>query len=243
MEVPVDLSQVIFITTSNSISTIPAPLYDRMESINMQGYIEDEKLQITLGYLIHKQKESNGVADQEIMFEEDALRHLIRHYTREAGVRQLERTVGKIVRKLAVKVASDETGPFTVTIEDVKAFLGPEKFSYGLAEARDEVGVSTGLAVSSFGGDIMAIEVSLMEGNGAVTLTGSLGDVMQESARAALTYARANARMLGLEPQLFDKINIHIHVPAGATPQRWSKCWISSSYSDYFCSHTSPSSA
>ncbi len=219
LEVPVDLSQVIFITTSNNLSSIPAPLYDRMESINMQGYIEDEKLQIALGYLIRKQKDANGVAEVEIDFEDEALRHLVRHFTREAGVRQLERTIGTIVRKLAVKVADGESGPFAVTIDDVVEFLGPEKFQYGMAEVKDEIGVSTGLAVSSFGGDVMAIEVSLMEGNGNVTLTGSLGDVMKESAKAALTYARANARALKLEPSVFDKMNIHIHLPAGATPK------------------------
>ncbi len=219
LEVPFDLSQVIFITTSNQLSTIPAPLLDRMETITMPGYIEDEKVAIARGYLVKKQKEGHGMAHVDIAFADEALRKIVRHYTREAGVRQLERTIGTIVRKLAVRVAGGENGPFVVTAEDVTTFLGPEKFQYGVVEETDEVGVVTGLAVNSFGGDTLAIEVSLSEGNGKITLTGSLGDVMRESAQAALTYARANARRLGLEPAIFDQRNIHIHVPDGATPK------------------------
>jgi ATP-dependent Lon protease len=219
LEVPFDLSQVIFITTSNTLSTIPAPLLDRMESINMPGYIEDEKVAIAQGYLLKKQLAGHGIGDSDVTFDESALRQLARHYTREAGVRQLERNIGAIVRKLAVKVASGEEGPFTVTAEDVEGFLGPEKFVHAFAEEKDEIGVATGLAVSEFGGDILAIEVGLSEGSGKVTLTGSLGDVMQESAQAALTYARSHARSLGLDPEVFDRVNIHIHVPAGAQPK------------------------
>jgi ATP-dependent Lon protease len=219
LEVPFDLSQVIFITTSNQLSTIPAPLYDRMESIQMLGYIEDEKLAIAEQYLLKKQLQGHGIEDIAVSLDETALRKIIRHYTREAGVRQLERNIGKVVRKLAVKVAAGAEAPFVVTEEDIGAFLGPEKFTYGVAEEKDEIGVVTGLAVSGFGGNTLPIEVSLSEGNGRITLTGSLGDVMRESAQAALTYARANARTLGLEPTLFDKVNIHIHVPDGATPK------------------------
>jgi ATP-dependent Lon protease len=131
----------------------------------------------------------------------------------------LERNIGKVVRKLAVQIASGEDGPFVVSEEDIETFLGPEKVTYGAAEEKDEVGVATGLAVNAFGGDTLPIEVSISEGNGRITLTGLLGDVMRESAQAALTYARANARLLGLEPAVFDKINVHIHVPDGATPK------------------------
>ncbi len=219
LEAPFDLSQVIFITTSNQTNTIPAPLLDRMETIHMSGYIEDEKVAIAQQYLLRKQKNGHGLADTEVELAEEALRKVIRHYTREAGVRQLERNIGKMVRKLAVQVAGGETGPFTVTADDVLEFLGPEKFTYGVAEEKDEIGVVTGLAVNMFGGNTLPIEVSLSEGNGRITLTGSLGDVMRESAQAALTYARANARSLGLRPSLFDKVNIHIHVPDGATPK------------------------
>jgi ATP-dependent Lon protease len=219
LEVPFDLSQVIFITTSNQTATIPAALLDRMESINMPGYIEDEKLAIATGFLVKKQLEAHGITEASVEFEEDALRQMIRYFTREAGVRQLERNIGSVVRKLAVKIAGGDQGPFTVTKAEVEEFLGPEQFTFGTAEERDEIGVATGLAVSGFGGDILAIEVSLSEGTGKVQLTGSLGDVMQESAQAALTFTRANARRLGLNPAIFDKTNIHIHVPAGATPK------------------------
>jgi ATP-dependent Lon protease len=219
LEVPFDLSQVIFITTSNQTGTIPPPLLDRMESISLPGYIEDEKSAIAQGYLVKKQLDGHGVAHIEVSFEEPALRRIIRHFTREAGVRQLERNIGTIIRKVAVKVASGEEGPFNIDAESVEEFLGPEKFSYGITEEKDEIGVATGLGVSSFGGDIMSIEVSLSEGTGKVQLTGSLGEIMQESAQAALTYARANARALDLDPAVFDRTNIHIHVPAGATPK------------------------
>lgn len=219
LEVPFDLSQVIFITTSNEAGRISAPLYDRMETIDMAGYIEDEKLEIAKTHLIRKQVAGHGVEQDQVHIEDEALRLVIRRYTREAGVRQLERRVGSLVRKVAVKIAAEEEGPFTVTADDVRNYLGPEKFRYGKAEEQDEVGVATGLAVSSVGGDVLAIEVSLSEGNGKVQLTGSLGDVMRESAQAALTYARTNARSLGLDPAVFDKANIHIHVPDGATPK------------------------
>ncbi len=219
LEVPFDLSQVIFITTSNQTATIPPALLDRMESINMPGYIEDEKMAIAQGYLIEKQLDGHGISKVEVNFQDDALLRMIRHYTREAGVRQLERSIGTVIRKLAVMVASDKSGPFDVSFDDISEHLGPEKFSYGLAEEYDEIGVSTGLAVSSFGGDILSIEVSLSEGTGKIQLTGSLGDVMQESAQAAITYTRAHARELGLEPNVFDRADIHIHVPAGATPK------------------------
>jgi len=219
LEVPFDLSQVIFITTSNQLGTIPAALLDRMETITMPGYIEDEKAAIARQYLLKKQQAANGIGDVTVTLADDALRSLIRYYTLEAGVRQLERNLGKVVRKLAVKVASGETGPFTVGEADVEEIMGPRKFSYGMMEEQDEIGLVTGLAVNNYGGNTLPIEVSLSEGTGRVTLTGSLGDVMQESAQAALTYARANARKLGLEPGLFDKVNVHIHVPDGATPK------------------------
>jgi len=190
-----------------------------MESISLPGYIEDEKSAIAQGYLVKKQLDGHGIADIKVTFEEPALRRIIRHFTREAGVRQLERNIGTIIRKVAVKVANGEEGPFNIDADSVEEFLGPEKFNYGITEEKDEIGVATGLGVSSFGGDIMSIEVSLSEGTGKVQLTGSLGEIMQESAQAALTYARSNARALDLDPAVFDRTNIHIHVPAGATPK------------------------
>ncbi len=220
LEVPFDLSQVIFVTTSNQKEKIPAALYDRMESIDMPGYIEDEKIRIAQRHLVPKQIKAHGItAEIGVTFVDEAVRQTVRYYTREAGVRQLERQLGTLVRKVAVKVANDEAGPFEITAVEVREHLGPEKVSYGRAEERDEIGVSTGLAVSQVGGDVLPIEVSLSEGKGEVRLTGSLGDVMRESAQAALTYARANARALGLEPAVFDQMNIHIHVPTGATPK------------------------
>ncbi|MCW5864685.1 MAG: endopeptidase La, partial [Anaerolineae bacterium] len=179
LEVPFDLSQVIFITTSNQLGTIPAALLDRMETITMPGYIEDEKAAIARQYLLKKQQAANGIGDVTVTLADDALRSLIRYYTLEAGVRQLERNLGKVVRKLAVKVASGETGPFTVSEADVEEIMGPRKFSYGMMEEQDEVGLVTGLAVNNYGGNTLPIEVSLSEGTGRVTLTGSLGDVMQ----------------------------------------------------------------
>lgn len=220
LEVPFDLSQVIFVTTSNQKERIPAALYDRMESIDMPGYIEAEKINIAQRHLVPKQIKAHGMGEEiGVTFVDEAIQKTVRYYTREAGVRQLERQLGTLVRKVAVKVASGESGPFEITAVDVREHLGPEKVRYGQAEERDEIGVATGLAVSQVGGDVLPIEVSLSEGTGQVKLTGSLGDVMQESAQAALTYARAHARSLGLEPAVFDQTNIHIHVPAGATPK------------------------
>lgn len=219
LELPYDLSQVIFITTSNTVRTIPPPLYDRMESITMPGYIEDEKVKIAQNYLIKKQAVGHGVVDIDITFAEEAIRKLIHNYTYEAGVRQLERQIGTLIRKIAVDVARGITGPFLVDEAYILDQLGPEKVSYGVAEEEDEIGVVTGLAVSANGGDLTKIEVSLSEGSGRLVLTGSLGDVMKESAQAALTYARANARTLDLNPTVFDKTNIHVHFPAGATPK------------------------
>jgi len=185
----------------------------------MPGYIEDEKTTIADQYLVKKQLAAHGIEDIEVTFNEDAIRKISRFYTREAGVRQLERSLGTVIRKLAVKVANGEEGPFEIVADDIEEYLGTVRFSYGKVEEKDEIGVATGLAVSPFGGDILSIEVSLSEGTGRVLLTGSLGDVMQESAQAALTFARANARSLKLEPGIFDKTNIHVHVPDGATPK------------------------
>ncbi|MCB8924036.1 MAG: endopeptidase La [Ardenticatenaceae bacterium] len=219
LEVSFDLSRVIFITTSNRLDIIPPPLLDRMEVIAMPGYIEDEKLAIASQYLLQKQLDGHGISSLDVQFKKEALNHIIRHYTREAGVRQLERSIEAIVRKLAVKVSSGEEGPFQVTTKDISSFLGPEKFSYGIVDGDDEIGLAIGLATSNNGNNILPIEVSLSEGDGRITLTGSLGEVMRESAQAAVSYARANAHCLGLKPDIFDKVNLHVHVPDGATPK------------------------
>ena len=219
LEVPFDLSQTIFITTSNTTNTIPAPLLDRMETLQMTGYIEDEKVEIARQYLIRKQLDGHGVADKGITFEESALRRIIRHYTYEAGVRQLERQLGTLVRKVAVRVARGVEGPFTITSADVEEHLGSERFQYGKAEETDEIGVVTGLGVIGYSSDTLKIELRVSEGKGKVTLTGSLGDVMKESAQTALSYVRTHAHDHGLDPRIFDKTDIHIHMPAGAQPK------------------------
>lgn len=219
LEVPFDLSQVMFITTSNTSQTIPPALRDRMETLDMEGYIEDEKVQIARQYLIKKELAAHGLPDATLGLEDATLYYLIRHYTYEAGVRNLERLIGSLVRKVAVRAARGEGGPYALDLDEVKGYLGPEKLSYGRAEEQDEVGVVTGLAVVGYGGDTISIEVRLSEGNGRIMLTGSLGNVMKESAQAALTYARVNARRFDLNPAVFDHTDIHVHIPAGAQPK------------------------
>jgi ATP-dependent Lon protease len=234
LDVPYDLSHVMFVTTANLLDPIPPPLRDRMEVIHLPGYTEEEKLQIARQFLVPKQIEANGLAPDpntnpnnngqeithyDVQFGEKALRHLIRHYTYEAGVRNLEREIGSICRKIARRVAEGRIFPRTITPAVIEKYLGPPLRTHGAAEARDEVGVATGLSWTANGGDTMAIEVSVMDGRGALTLTGQLGDVMRESAQAALSFARANARRLGIDDRRFDKTDIHIHVPEGAVPK------------------------
>jgi ATP-dependent Lon protease len=220
LEVPFDLSDVMFITTANLLDTIPPPLRDRMEVIPFAGYIEDEKLQIALHYLVPKQLGENGLTSENIAFEDAALRKLIREYTREAGVRSLEREIASICRKVAKKVAEGKTDKVTIGADDLKTYLGARKYHYGMAEEKDEVGAATGLAYTEFGGDVMQIEVGLMKSNeGRLILTGQLGDVMKESAQAAMTYIRSRARILDIDEEFTQRTDVHIHVPAGAVPK------------------------
>jgi ATP-dependent Lon protease len=220
LEVPFDLSKVIFITTANLLEPIPPALRDRMEVIEVSGYTEVEKLAIARQFLLPKALDGHGLLPDQLTLTDDALRRLIREYTEESGVRNLEREIGSLCRKVARRLASDDP-PETIHVDagDVSEFLGVPRYEYGLAEEQDEVGVATGSAVTSVGGDLLSIEVLVMEGKGDLLLTGQLGDVMQESARAALSYARSRAAQLGLEPGFFDKRNIHVHVPAGAIPK------------------------
>ncbi len=217
LDVPYNLSQVMFITTANIIDPVPPALRDRMEVIEFPGYIEEEKLEIAKQFLTPRQKEEHGLGAAP-KFSDEAIRGLIREYTYEAGVRNLEREIANICRKVARLIAEGKHAPTQVTRESLFKYLGPEKFTYGIAEEKDQVGVATGVAVSEAGGDTMAVEVTLMRGKGGLLLTGQLGDVMQESAQAALSYARAHARDLGLKIN-FDKLDIHIHVPEGAVPK------------------------
>ncbi|MBI2953505.1 MAG: endopeptidase La [Chloroflexi bacterium] len=219
LEVPFDLSKVIFITTANMLDTIPHALRDRMEIIELPGYTEEEKLHIAEKYLVPKQIESHGVTAREVKFSRGALRGIIREHTKEAGVRNLERQIASIIRKIARKIAEGRTKSTVVKQSDLEKYLGPAKYSFGLAQEKDEVGVATGVAWTPVGGDVMFIEVNVMEGRPDLILTGQLGDVMRESARAALSYARSRARDLGIDPKAFESHAVHVHVPAGAIPK------------------------
>ncbi len=220
LEVPFDLSKVMFITTANSLDTIPYPLLDRMEVIEINGYTNQEKFEIANRYLIPKQLKLNGLSDKKVEFTKDAVNEVIEGYTMEAGVRNLERQIGSVIRKIATKFAEKpKTRKQTVDKKDVFGYLGIRKSLKDLALEKDEVGACTGLAWTSVGGTTLTIEVGLMHGKGEILLTGKLGDVMKESARAAISYIRANAKKYGIEEERFEKTDIHIHVPEGATPK------------------------
>ncbi|MBQ3046965.1 MAG: endopeptidase La [Clostridia bacterium] len=220
LEVPFDLSKVMFITTANSIDTIPYPLLDRMEVIELHGYTNEEKLQIAKQYLIPKQLKQNGLTDKKAELTDEAIKEIITGYTMEAGVRNLEREIGSVVRKIATKVAENpRTRKQTVKGSDVEKYLGVRKYLKDDVNKADEVGACTGLAWTSVGGTTLTIEVSLMRGKGEILLTGKLGDVMKESARAAISYIRAHAKDYGIDEERFEKTDIHVHVPEGATPK------------------------
>ena len=220
LEVPYDLSKVIFITTANIEDTIIAPLRDRMEIIRLPGYTEEEKMHIASGYLLPRQLKQHGLSPETCLISDDTLRILIREYTREAGVRNLEREIGTICRKVARAVAEGKATQITVTQEELTAYLGPQKFDYGLAEEEDQVGAVTGVSVSEFGGDVLTVEATVIDGKDEdFVLTGQLGKVMEESARAALSYVRAHYGELGVPKGFFEDHAMHIHVPAGAIPK------------------------
>lgn len=219
LEIPFDLSKVMFITTANSIQGIPRPLLDRMETIDLSGYTEEDKVHIAKGYLLPKQIKDHGLKDTNIAFTEGAIRKIIREYTREAGVRNLEREIASICRKVARKVVQDDTTYVNVTANRISKLLGIAKYRYGLADEENQVGVATGLAWTEVGGDILSIEVALLKGKGKLTLTGKLGDVMKESAQTALTYVRSRADSLNIDPEIRDNYDIHVHVPEGAIPK------------------------
>jgi len=219
LEAPFDLSDVMFITTANLLDPIPAPLRDRMEVIHFPGYTEDEKVHIAFRYLIPKQLREHGLTASRLEIKEDAVREIIRRHTREAGVRNLERTIAMICRQVARKVVEGKKGKTNVSARNLHKYLGPPKFSYGMAEAKDEVGVSTGLVWTEVGGDVIFIEATTMPGKGQVILTGQLGDVMRESATAALSYIRTRAKQLGIPEDFSEHTDLHIHVPAAAIPK------------------------
>ena len=219
LEIPYDLSNVIFLTTANVLHPIPAALRDRLEIIELPGYTEEEKVHIARKFLIPKQMQEHGLKVSRIEIEDEALRHLIRDYTFEAGVRNLEREIASVMRKVARKVAEGRRTKTKVTAEKLVDFLGPQKHFYELAEEKDEPGVATGVAWTSAGGDLITVEATLMDGRGNLTLTGQLGAVMKESAQAALSYARSRAGQLGVESSFYEKYDIHLHIPAGSIPK------------------------
>ncbi|MBM4445343.1 MAG: endopeptidase La [Chloroflexi bacterium] len=219
LDVPFDLSKVIFITTANIVDPIPPALKDRMETIELPGYTEQEKLHIAQEFLVPRQLKENGLGPERLQFSEEAVLEIVRRYTREAGVRNLEREIGAVCRKVARRVATASEGPIAVGAGQLHDYLGPIRFRYEVAEEADGVGVATGLAWTQAGGDILFVEATPISGKGSLILTGKLGEVMQESARAALTYARSRAASLGIDEAFYEKKDIHIHVPAGAIPK------------------------
>jgi ATP-dependent Lon protease len=221
--VPFDLSQVLFIATANTLDTIPAPLQDRMEVLSLAGYTEEEKVNIARQYLVPQQKHSNGLTDAEISFTDDALRLIVRGYTREAGVRDLDRQIASVCRKVAKEVASSSSPvSVEVTPERVGEYLGRRRFFHEAAERSDRPGVATGLAWTPVGGEVLFVEAAMVPSRDSeqpLILTGMLGDVMRESAMAALTYVRSEAPRLGIDPTVFEGRRVHVHVPAGAIPK------------------------
>jgi ATP-dependent Lon protease len=219
LEMPFDLSKVMFVTTANSLATIPPPLLDRMEVIEFPGYIEEEKLEIANRYLIPRQIDENGIESLGVRMELDATRRLIREYTYEAGVRNLEREIGRIFRKVARLKAEGKKYPGAILPEMIEKFLGPQQVFPPEAERADEVGVVASLAWTETGGEIMPVEVAVLEGKGGLQMTGQIGEVMQESGQAALTYIKSRAPSLKIDMEVFERMDIHVHMPEGAIPK------------------------
>jgi ATP-dependent Lon protease len=219
LAVPFDLSRVVFITTANMLDTVPGPLRDRMEIISLAGYTADEKLQIAHRYLMKRQLEANGLKPGQVEIDDDALHDVIQNYTREAGVRNLERAIGQVLRNAAVRIAEGQSGPIRVGRDDLIPILGAPRFENEVAMRTSIPGVATGLAWTPVGGDILFIEATRIPGSGRLILTGQLGEVMKESAQAALSIVKNRAVALGIDPARFEKSDIHVHVPAGAIPK------------------------
>ncbi|CAM4032684.1 endopeptidase La [Saccharibacillus endophyticus] len=219
VEIPYDLSKVMFVTTANMLQGIPRPLLDRMEILNIPGYTELEKLEIANRYLLPKQKREHGLNEEQLDLPQEGLLQIIREYTRESGVRNLEQQIAAICRKAAKYLVSGKSERIEVTKDSLKEYLGNPRFRYGLAEAEDQVGSATGLAWTEVGGETLTIEVSVLPGSGKLTLTGKLGDVMKESAQAAFSYTRSRAEQLGIDGQFHEKNDVHIHIPEGAVPK------------------------
>jgi ATP-dependent Lon protease len=219
LDLPFDLSQVLFITTANTLDTIPPALRDRLEIISYSGYTSDEKFHIAQEHLLPKVLKSHGLDKKEVKVENSAFEKIIARYTREAGVRDLERNIGKVMRKTVREILETKTGKIIINDKKVRKLLGPEKYDETLTEKENEIGLATGLAWTRVGGDVLFVEVALTPGKGLIKLTGKLGDVMKESAEAAFTYVKSNAKKLGISQEKIDKTNVHIHVPEGAVPK------------------------
>jgi len=220
VEHPFDLSNVMFVTTANVVHNIPRPLLDRMELLQVPGYTELEKEQIAERHLLPKQKQDHGLEEGQLVVEKEALLSLIRHYTRESGVRNMEQQLASLCRKAAKAIVYDPAAaPIVIDEAKLKELLGPPKFRHGMAEQEDQIGAVTGLAWTEVGGDTLVIEVTILPGTGKLTLTGQLGDVMKESAQAAFSYTRSRAKEFGIDPQFHEKNDIHIHIPEGAIPK------------------------
>jgi ATP-dependent Lon protease len=219
INLPFNLRNVMFIATANQIDTVPGPLRDRMEVINLSGYTEEEKLQIAKRYLIPRQTKENGITDKHVTITDEAVKTIIARYTREAGLRNLEREIGSICRKIARKVAEGEKGRQLVNALTVSKYLGPVRYTRDTEMETNEIGVATGLAWTPVGGDVLFIEATIMKGKGGLTLTGQLGDVMKESVQAALSWIRSRENELQLADDFFHNMEIHVHVPAGAIPK------------------------
>ena len=219
LDVAYDLSQVFFVTTANLLDYIPSPLVDRMEVIRFPGYLEEEKLEIARQFLVPRQLEQTGLTNHRLAFPDATLKTIIREYTYEAGLRHFERQLAKICRKVARRVAEGGDAPVRITAARLPKYLGPPDYEFGLQEGGDSIGVATGLAWTEAGGDLVHVEVTLMVGKGNLLLTGQLGEIMQESGQAALSFARSHAQELGIDPEEFDDLDIHIHLPEGAIPK------------------------
>jgi len=219
LEIAVDLSKVMFITTANTLGSIPPALLDRMEVIEFPGYIEEEKLEIAARYLIPRQREESGLEEDEVQFQKQTVLRIIREYTYEAGVRNLEREIGRMFRKVARLKSEKKPYPHRLTPQYVEKFLGPPQFFQTEAERQDEIGVATAVAWTENGGEIMPVEVLILEGKGTLQITGQIGEIMQESAQAALSYLKWHSRDFGLDPEIYEGLDIHIHIPEGAIPK------------------------
>jgi ATP-dependent Lon protease len=219
LEEPYDLSQVLFITTANYLENVPAPLRDRMEVVELSSYTEHEKHEIAKRHLIRKQLQAHGISEKEFEVTSDAIYYIIRHYTREAGVRELNRYIGALIRKAIKEILISKVEHVKIDVDNIEKYIGKPKFVHNIAEEKEQVGVVTGLAYTQYGGDTLPVEVTYYKGNGQLVLTGKLGDVMKESAQTALSYVKSNADKYGIDPEIFKTNDVHVHVPEGAVPK------------------------